>query len=97
MEAHLTKPPVHTGNSLGGALSQLAAYNLVEAPSAAKIPVRPACYTFGAPRVGNHAFAQNFADTIPDTWHLINDQACILWGLISSLTCPLHPGKSVIL
>jgi hypothetical protein len=31
-------------------------------------------YTFGAPRVGNHAFARQYEAAVPDTWHVINDQ-----------------------
>jgi hypothetical protein len=31
-------------------------------------------YTFGAPRVGNHAFARIYERIVPDTWHVINDQ-----------------------
>jgi hypothetical protein len=31
-------------------------------------------YTFGAPRAGNHGFARLYERTVPDTWHVINDQ-----------------------
>ena len=41
------------------------------------------CYTFGAPRVGNHAWAKMYDATVPDTWTLINNQVC----LTSSLAC----------
>lgn len=27
-----------------------------------------ACYTFGGPRTGNHAFAAEYNDNVPDTW-----------------------------
>ena len=33
------------------------------------------CYTFGAPRTGNHAFAREYNEAVPDTWGIINDQA----------------------
>ena len=33
------------------------------------------CYTFGAPRTGNHAFAHEYNELVPDTWGIINDQA----------------------
>ena len=33
-------------------------------------------YTFGAPRVGNHAFARDCRDKLPELWNVINDQAC---------------------
>ncbi|KAK9824760.1 hypothetical protein WJX74_005593 [Apatococcus lobatus] len=79
-------PILFTGHSLGGALCQLAAYDLVKAASEAQLPIKLACYTFGAPRVGNHAFAHDFAEQIPDTWNIINDQDVIarrgkLWFL----------------
>jgi Lipase (class 3) len=32
-------------------------------------------YTFGAPRVGNHAFARDFNERVPQLWNVINDQA----------------------
>jgi hypothetical protein len=32
------------------------------------------CYTFGAPRTGNHAFAREYNEAVPDTWGIINDQ-----------------------
>ncbi|GMH42875.1 hypothetical protein BSKO_10794 [Bryopsis sp. KO-2023] len=31
------------------------------------------CYTFGAPRVGNHAFAAEYAENVPNTWQIVND------------------------
>ena len=43
-----------SGHSLGGALATLAAYEI--AKTCPEIYV--ACYTFGAPRTGNHAFAR---------------------------------------
>ncbi len=30
------------------------------------------CYTFGAPRVGNRAWARQYNQAVPDTWHIIN-------------------------
>ena len=42
------------GHSLGGALATLAAYDIVKGcPN-----VDVACYTYGAPRTGNRAFAR---------------------------------------
>ena len=34
-------------------------------------------YTFGAPRVGNHAFAREFNERVPQLWNIINDQVFI--------------------
>ena len=30
------------------------------------------CYTFGVPRVGNHAFARLFNSVVPDAFNLVN-------------------------
>ena len=35
------------------------------------------CYTFGSPRVGNHAWARAYDKAVPDTWHLINNDDVI--------------------
>jgi len=63
-----------TGHSLGGALATLAAIDLRKAvPDPAHLDL--SCYTFGAPRTGNHAFAHEYNELVPDTWGIINDQA----------------------
>ena len=41
-------------------------------PDHAKLDI--SCYTFGAPRTGNHAFAREYNEAVPDTWGIINDQ-----------------------
>ncbi|KAK9837540.1 hypothetical protein WJX84_004530 [Apatococcus fuscideae] len=64
-----------TGHSLGGALAELAAFDLArELRRAGNTDCMLACYTLGAPRLGNHAFAKLFRETVPDCWSLINDQ-----------------------
>ena len=46
------------GHSLGGAVASLAAHDIV---TQCKLPSQNvSCYTFGAPRVGNHAFAAEY-------------------------------------
>jgi predicted lipase len=50
------------GHSLGGALAVLAAYDIRAAAHALGIDLRVTCYTFGQPRVGNHAFAKDFSE-----------------------------------
>lgn len=32
------------------------------------------CYTYGAPRIGNHAYKQLSLERVPDMWHIVNDQ-----------------------
>ncbi len=71
-----------TGHSLGGALATLAAIDVRKAiPDAAHLSI--SCYTFGAPRTGNHAFAREYDDLVPDTWGIINDQARCVHPLMS--------------
>ncbi|KAI3433461.1 hypothetical protein D9Q98_003274 [Chlorella vulgaris] len=67
-----------TGHSLGGALATLCAFDIAETyPESA---VRVKCYTFGAPRTGNHAFARLYTQTVPDTWQIINNEDVVVRG-----------------
>lgn len=63
-----------TGHSLGGALALLAAYDISRAMEWVSRPTKVICYTFGAPRVGNHAFAHTYNKMVPETWSVVNDQ-----------------------
>ena len=66
-----TRLLMRAGHSLGGALATLAAHDLQ-----AEFGFRHLhCYTFGAPRTGNHAFAAETSRLVPETWHVINDRA----------------------
>lgn len=47
------------GHSLGGALATLAAYD-IQAACDCRDKLDLSCYTFGAPRTGNHAFAHDY-------------------------------------
>ena len=67
-----------TGHSLGGALAQLAAHDIATAAAEQDLDIRIGCYTYGSPRVGNHAFAREFDKVVPHCWHVINDQVCAL-------------------
>ena len=42
-------------------------------PPAAEHSVKLHCYTFGAPRTGNHTFARMYEEAVPETWHIINN------------------------
>jgi len=69
---------VAAGHSLGGALATLAAFDirrhlLDNMESNAEV----VCYTFAAPRTGNHAFAREYNVMVPDTWSVINDQVSL--------------------
>ncbi len=61
------------GHSLGGALATLAAFDFRKKARDHGVDMRVACYTFGAPRVGNHTFAREFDSIVNDCWHIIND------------------------
>ena len=68
------------GHSLGAALAVLAVCDLAKELREAHVPnVQVACYTFGAPRVGNPAFAREYDQLVQDSWSIINDQAGLLW------------------
>ena len=65
------------GHSLGGALATLAAYDIQQELTnhGQQQQVEVVCYSFGAPRTGNHAFARDYNHMVPDTWSIINGQA----------------------
>lgn len=76
-----------TGHSLGGSLAMLAAYDI-----AALLPTLTVrCYTYGAPRTGNRAFAEDYGRVVEDTWHIINGatRCCALAVLVSG-ACTLY-------
>ena len=67
------------GHSLGGAVASLAAFDIgreLRVP-----PARLQCYTFGCPRVGNHAFAREYQTVVPDTWHVVNNQDVVVHAM----------------
>lgn len=67
----------YAGHSLGGALATLAAYDIrKQLLDRDKKCVEVVCYSFGAPRTGNHNFARDYNRMVPDTWSVINDQVC---------------------
>ena len=68
-----------TGHSLGGAVAQLASFDIVRRLGVP--PERISTYTFGCPRIGNRALAAEFAEVVPDTWHVINDQDVVTRGM----------------
>jgi hypothetical protein len=67
------------GHSLGGAVATLAAFDIAREFDIA--PCHVTCYTFGCPRVGNHAFAAEYEQMVPDTWHVVNDQDVVVHGM----------------
>eukprot|EP00891_Asterochloris_glomerata_P004380 jgi/Astpho2/4380/fgenesh1_pg.00067_%23_3_t len=66
------RPMVHKGHSLGGALAQLAAYDIKMNCADSGADVKVSCYILGAPRVGNAAFARAFEAAGAHSWSIIN-------------------------
>eukprot|EP00892_Ulva_mutabilis_P005825 jgi/Ulvmu1/3614/UM017_0026.1 len=61
-----------TGHSLGGAVAQLASFDIARELGVSPRNIK--VYTYGCPRIGNHAFACEVCQVAPDTWHIIHDQ-----------------------
>eukprot|EP00180_Rhodochaete_pulchella_P001459 Plantae.Rhodophyta-Rhodochaete_pulchella.ctg22730.p1 GENE.Plantae.Rhodophyta-Rhodochaete_pulchella.ctg22730~~Plantae.Rhodophyta-Rhodochaete_pulchella.ctg22730.p1 ORF type:complete len:595 (+),score=98.16 Plantae.Rhodophyta-Rhodochaete_pulchella.ctg22730:137-1786(+) len=59
-----------TGHSLGGALANLCAVDLAPQLEGIRGQI---VYTFGAPRVGNAAFANLANETVPECYRVVND------------------------
>eukprot|EP01025_Chloroclados_australasicus_P036388 TRINITY_DN3709_c0_g3_i1.p1 TRINITY_DN3709_c0_g3~~TRINITY_DN3709_c0_g3_i1.p1 ORF type:complete len:845 (-),score=70.90 TRINITY_DN3709_c0_g3_i1:314-2827(-) len=64
-----------TGHSLGGALAQLAAFDIKR--HCLLSPEQISVYTYGCPRVGNYTWGYEYEKTVSDTWNLINNQDMI--------------------
>lgn len=58
-----------TGHSLGGALAALCAVD-VQYNYGQEVTVE--AYTFGAPRIGNAAFAESYNARVPNTWRVVH-------------------------
>ncbi|GMH44780.1 hypothetical protein BSKO_12732 [Bryopsis sp. KO-2023] len=83
-----------TGHSLGGAVAVLASYDIVKYCGVESDSI--SCYTFGAPRVGNHAFVKCYNSVVPDTWQIINDHD-IVPRLAKFMIFFKHVGRKVII
>ncbi|KDO34372.1 hypothetical protein SPRG_01508 [Saprolegnia parasitica CBS 223.65] len=66
-----------TGHSLGGALATLAAFDLA---TSYLVPNDIVVYSYGSPRVGNHAFAHAYNTFVPRTFRIVNDADVIVGG-----------------
>ena len=80
------------GHSLGGALATLAAFDIRRHLQLTNIHV----VTFGAPRTGNRAFAREYEQLVPDTWHVINARVShhvfVVWTFLQGATGPQDDG-----
>ncbi|PNH07480.1 hypothetical protein TSOC_006061 [Tetrabaena socialis] len=86
-----------TGHSLGGAHATLCTLDIIRELGAALPYNHITCYTFGAPRIGNHAFAAMYDKVVYETWNVINcndmvplSPKCVGWFVYK------HPGHKVI-
>jgi len=53
-------------------LATLAAYDVRAMSKKHNCSAKVTCITFGAPRTGNHSFARELQEMVPDCWHVIN-------------------------
>lgn len=82
-----------TGHSLGGALSQLCAF---EIGIVHKNHSQLSCYTFGCPRIGNRNAAREIEKVVPCLWNLVNNNDLIYRGG-KLLKAYKHAGLPVLL
>ncbi|KAF0694956.1 Aste57867_14179 [Aphanomyces stellatus] len=66
-----------TGHSLGGALATVAAFDIATDQSF-RLTEEVVMYSFGAPRVGNHAFAKAYKKYAPNAFRVCNDGDAIV-------------------
>ena len=77
-----------TGHSLGGALAVLAAFDIRRAMPDFRVEM----YTYGTPYPGNQAYAREFNELLPDTWHVIHEG--VGWARANALL--LQPSVSYL-
>lgn len=66
-------PAGAAASAAAAAAAEAGGAGATQAATAAR-PVWLSVYTFGAPRTGNHAFAREYGQLVPDSWSVINDQ-----------------------
>ena len=47
-------------------------------------------FLYDGASAGNHAFAREFNDLVPDTWSIINDQVCAWWRHVLHAAIDAH-------
>lgn len=66
------KQYIFTGHSRGGAMASLAAFDLIQEKLIEKTANSPVLITFGQPRVGNYAFANELMKAVPIVYRIVN-------------------------
>eukprot|EP00898_Chlorokybus_atmophyticus_P004205 jgi/Chlat1/4786/Chrsp31S04776 len=72
LKTDLPRSLLVTGHSLGGALAMICAHDVREYLQIPREEIQ--VYTFGAPRVGNLAFAHHYDDLLPYTFRVVVTQ-----------------------
>jgi hypothetical protein len=68
------------GHSLGGAAAKLAAYAITSSLKSKHVDFHMKCYSYGAPRCGNSAFAADYNDVVPHTWNVMHLEDVVTKG-----------------
>lgn len=68
-----------TGHSLGGALASLCAYSITYMLRRMDYPIADVTvYTYGQPRLGNHAFQRIYNKAVPRTFRVVNESDVVV-------------------
>ena len=68
------------GHSLGGAAAKLAAYAITSSLKPKSVDFHMKCYSYGAPRCGNSAFAADYNEVVPHTWNVMHLEDVVTKG-----------------
>ena len=66
------KQYIFVGHSLGGAMASLAVFDLMHEKLIKKTSISPVLITFGQPRVGNYAFANELMKSVSIVYRIVN-------------------------
>ncbi len=81
---------IFTGHSLGGAMASLAVFDFVQNNIIPKTKVSPVLITYGQPRVGNYAFANELMKSVPIVYRIVN-----IYDIVSGIpACILDKKKN---
>ena len=64
---------IFTGHSLGGAIASIALFDVMQEKLLPRTENSPALFTFGQPRTGNYAFANELMKEVPIVFRITNN------------------------